>query len=495
MRVGIAGFLHESNTFAGALTEVRHFEEAFLHRGADLLPVWREAHHELGGFIEGCEREGLEMAPLFAASATPKGPLTAAAYDALAGELVSAVASAGPLDGLLLALHGAMVSEEHDSADSETLRRVRAAVGPGLPLILSLDMHANITQTMAELPTATVAYRTYPHVDQRERGIECARLLARALRGEERPVQAHRKLPLLIHIVQQYTGAGVMAELYAEADRVAAKRGILSVSVAPGYIYADVPHMGASVIVAADGDRALAEAEAQHLAEFVFARRHTLNAELPGVEEAVRRVAGFEGPVCLMDCGDNIGGGGPGDATILLRALLRRDIAPVLAVLYDPEAAAACGGAGEGATVSLEVGGKTDRRHGAPVSVSGRVRAVSDGVFIEPEPRHGGTRQFDQGRTAVIDTVEGHSIVVNSRRVMPTSLQQLLSLGIDPGAYQAIIVKGVTAPRAAYESVARHTICVDTPGVTQAGPEAFPYRNRPSPLFPLEQEVEWPRGR
>lgn len=492
MRIGIAGFLHESNTFTGEKTEVRHFEEAFLHRGTDLLPVWRDAHHELGGFIAGCESEGLEMVPLFAASATPKGALTAEAYNTLAEELVSAITAAGPLDGLLLALHGSMVSEPYESADSETLRRVRGAIGPQIPLIVSLDMHANITPALAALPTATVAYRTYPHVDQRARGHECARLMAQTLRGEAQPVQAFRKLPLLIHIVQQYTGAGTMAELYAEADRIAAKPGVLSVSIAPGYIYADVPHMGVSVVVVADANRQLADAEAQRLAEFIFARRRALNAELPGVEEAVRHTAELDGPVCLMDCGDNIGGGGPGDATLLLDALLRHGVAPVLAVLYDPEAAAACAGAGEGAPVSLEVGGKTDHNHGAPVPVSGRVRAVSDGVFIEPEPRHGGTRQFDQGRTAVIDTDAGHTIVVNSKRVMPTSLQQLLSLGIAPAAYQAITVKGVTAPRAAYEPVARHTLCVDTPGDTQAGPEAFPYRNRPKPLFPLEQDVKWP---
>ncbi|MFP4501920.1 MAG: M81 family metallopeptidase [Candidatus Hydrogenedentota bacterium] len=491
MRIGIAGFLHESNTFAGQATRLRHFEEAALHEGGALLPVWREAHHELGGFIAGCEEAGAEAAPLLAAWATPMGPLTDETYEALAGRLCNALREAGPIDGLLLALHGAMGSESRVSADSETLRRVRAVTGPELPIVVSLDMHANIAPDMVRLPTATLAYTTYPHVDQRERGLECARLLVRTVRGEVRPVQAHVKLPLLIHIVQQYTGAGPMAAVMGAMRRLGGEGGMLAASVAPGYIYADTPHMGVSVLAVADGDQHRANQAAEELASFVWARRDKLNAALPDVKEAVRRAAETPGVVCLMDSGDNIGAGSPGDSTLLFEEVRRQGLRGACVVLCDPEAALQCAEAGEGAPVTLAVGGKTDAYHGAPATVQGTVVHVSDGRFVEPEARHGGLGDGNQGRTAVIKTSGGHTVILNSLRIMPTSLEQLLSLGVDPVAHRFVIVKGVTAPLAAYGPIASAVIAVDSPGASRAGPESYTYTQRPKPLYPLEDAACW----
>jgi microcystin degradation protein MlrC len=441
----------------------------------------------LGGFIAGCENEpDVEMVPLLAAMATPYGIVTREAYEAILAELLERIEEAAPLDGILLALHGAMVTEHLDSADSETVRRVRAAVGEAVPLIVSLDMHANITQDMVAVPNATIAYQTYPHVDQRARGEECALLMARTVRGEVRPVQAWQKLPLLIHIVQQYTGAGAMKVVMDAVHETAMQPGILSASLAPGYIYADVPYMGVSVVVVADGDEALAQREASRLGALVFEQREALNAALPDVETAIAQAHAIPGTVCLMDCGDNIGGGGPGDSTILFEAAREAELSPICTVLYDPVGAQACADAGEGAAVSLVVGAKTDSPQGQPAAVRGVVRLIHDGAFTEPEARHGGMRQLAQGLTAVIETAAGDTVVLNSLRVMPTSLIQLTSLGIEPKAYRVIIVKGVTAPRAAYEPIADAVITVDTPGVTQAGPEAFEYQKRPRPLFPLD---------
>ncbi len=491
MRIAIAGLLHESNTFTPEVTTLQHFLESFLHYGDDLIPVWRDAHQELGGFIAGCESLGLEMAPLMAAWATPKGPVTEDTYETLVTTMIDRLKAAGPIDGMLLALHGAMVSEHVPSADSETVRRVRAALGDDVPLMLSLDMHANITPSMAHLPNVTIAYRTYPHVDQRDRGIECAQLIARTVRGEVSPVQAAVKLPLLIHIVQQHTGSGPMAELMREAERVASLPGILSASIAPGYIYADVPHMGVTAIVVADGDQARAKREAKALAQFIFERRDALNAGLPDVPTAVARAKAVDGTVCLMDSGDNIGAGGPGDSTFLFAEILKQGVPRACVVLCDPEAAEACTAVGIGAHVTLKVGGKTNDRHGSPIPITGCVIHLSNGIFEEKEARHGGMSVYDQGRTAVIATDDGHTIVVNSLRVMPTSLHQLLSLGITPQDHKVITVKGVTAPRAAYDPIAAEVIPVDSPGVTQAGPESFEYQNRPHPLYPLDGVEHW----
>jgi len=488
MRIGIAAFMHESNTFAGTKTDHRHFEEAHLDVGPDLVPVWSHAHHELGGFIEGCA--DAEMVPLLAAWATPGGPLTTTAYESLVGALLDAIDHAGHLDGILLALHGAMTSESHRDADGETLERLRHKFGNERPIVVTLDMHGNVSPRMARLATAIVAYQTYPHIDQRARGLEAAALMTHLLQTHRQPVTAHVKLPLLIHITRQYTGGGPMADLYAETARVRQKPGVLAVSLLPGYIYADTPYMGVSVLVTAESPET-ATNEAEALGARVFEKRDELNAALPTAETAVQQAIATPGTVCLMDGGDNIGAGGPGDSTVLLHELLKQRAESVCAILLDTEAVAACRAAGVGGHVTLEVGGKSGPQHGAPVSVEGTVRVLHDGVYIEEEARHGGMRQANQGPAAVIETNEGHCIVVNSLRVMPTSLAQLTSLALDPSSFRCIIVKGVTAPLAAYGPIASRVIPVDTPGVTRAGPDAFSYAHRPVPIYPLENDFEW----
>lgn len=487
MRIAVAGFMHESNTFSGTPTTLQQFQEGSLQYGADLIPVWKDAHHEVGGFLVGAEENGFEAVPVLMASATPSGPVTTEAYEKIVGDIMEGLRKAGPLDGLLLALHGAMVTEAHTSGDGETMERLRKALGPDFPIVLSLDLHANVSPRMVELPTATVIYRTYPHIDQRYRGRECASLIARTVRGKIRPVQAMCKPPLLLHIVQQYTGSGPTAEIMAEVERVAQTPWILSVSFAPAFYYADVPDMGPAVVVVADGDAGRAGAEAQRLSDFVWARREALTAKLPGPAEAVREAAAHPGTVSLMDCGDNIGGGGPGDSTFLLAEILKQGVRDCLVVLYDPEAVQACIRAGVRETVRLEVGGKTDDRHGKPVPIEGQVRMISDGKYMEPEPRHGGKRFWDMGPTSVVETKEGHLIVLNSLREAPMSLHQILCLGIRPETRKIMTAKGATAPRAAYEPVSTKVIPVDTPGVTAAGPEQFTYHRRPKPLYPLDR--------
>ncbi len=487
MRIALAGFMHESNTFSEVPTTLQQFRDGYLAYGADLIPVWEDAHHEMGGFIQGAQENGFEAVPILMGSATPSGPLTEETYEKIVGDIIDGLKKAGPLDGLLLALHGAMVCDAHPDADGETLQRLRAELGPDFPIVLTLDLHTNVSLRMVENATATITYRTYPHIRQRYRGLEAAALIAQTVRGEVRPVQAMRKPLLLLHIVQQYTGAGAMAEIVAEVERIASSPGILSASFAPGYIYADVAKMGPTAIVVADGDPERAEAEVQRLADFVWERREALNATLPDPETAVREAAAHPGrPVSLMDCGDNIGGGSPGDSTILLAEILKQGVPDCLVALCDPESVRTCVEAGVLNTVSLNVGGKTDNRHGEPIPIQGRVRMIADGKFIEPEPRHGGKRFHNVGLTAVVETPEGHLIILNSLREAPMSLQQILSLGIRPETRKIIVVKGATAPRAAYDPISAKVIPVDTPGVSAAGPESFTYHNRPKPLYPLD---------
>lgn len=491
-RIGVAGFLHESNTFLSIPTSYEAFASTSLTRGAALLERWQGARHELGGMLEGAREQGWTIAPLLATFAVPSGAIEAGAFARIARELLAELEAALPLDGLLLALHGATVSEQHPDADGEILRRLRARLGPDFPIVTTFDLHANLSEQMARHATALIGYRSNPHLDQYERGLDAAALLAKILAGQARPVQALETPPMVIEIARQHTAQPPAAGLYQDLAEALRWPGILSASVAMGFPYADVAEMGASFLAVADQDPGLARRAARWMAERAWERRHEFVATLPSVEEAVRYAGKAERtPVALMDIGDNVGGGSAGDSTHLLAEILRQGVPNALVILYDPAAVQSCLAAGVRQTVDLEVGGKTDLLHGSPIRIRGRVRTLSDGFFVETQVRHGGWTQNDQGITAVVETAEGHSVVLTSRRMAPMSLEQVLSLGIKPERKRVLVVKGVVAPRAAYEPVAAEILLVDSPGATANSPRHFPYARRRKPLFPLEPEAAY----
>jgi microcystin degradation protein MlrC len=246
--------------------------------------------------------------------------------------------------------------------------------------------------------------------------------------------------------------------------------------------------MGPAVIVVTDGASDLAEREAQRISDAIWDRKEALTARLPSPPEAVAQAAQHpDQPITLLDVGDNVGGGSPGDSTFLLHEILRQNVQDCLVLMYDPDAVEQCVKTGVRAPIDLAVGGKTDSRHGTPVPVSGVVKMIADGKYVETQPRHGGKRFGDMGTTAVVETPQGHLIVLHSLREAPMSLQQILNLGIQPESRKIMVAKGAVAPRAAYDPVSAETIPVDTPGVTAASPQNFTYQNRPKPLYPLDQ--------
>lgn len=484
-RVGLLGFLHESNTFLPVETTYSHFASTSLTRGNAVRERWQGAHHELGGLLAGCDEAGLTVVPGMATFAVPSGTITVEAFEQLASELLNSIEL--PLDGLLVALHGATASAGYPDADGEILRRIREVTGPHLPIIVTLDLHANVSPQMAQLSTAIVAYRSNPHLDQFERGHEAALLMARTVKGEVKPVQALETPPMLIHISRQHTSVEPARGLYADLETVLTWPGILSASVAMGFYYADVPEMGMAFLAVADADEPLARRAAQWMAQRAWERRADFVGHLLTPAAAVEYARQTtKKPLVLMDVGDNVGAGSPGDSTILLAEVLRQGARNALVILYDPESVQQCIMAGVSNSVNLAVGGKTDLLHDAPVLVEGKVRTLSDGVFVDSQIRHGGWGGGDQGLTAVVETAEGHTIVLTSRRMAPMSLEQVISLGVHPERKDILIVKGVVAPRAAYEPVAGEILLVDTPGVTSDNPAAFVYRQRRRPLYPLE---------
>ena len=445
---------------------------------------------EIAGFLEGAGQCGFALFPALVAWATPGGPVETQAFNALTEELIEKLKAPAALDGLLLALHGAMVCDEFPHADAEIARRVREAMGPNFPIVATHDFHANAAPEMIQYTDVLLGYKTNPHVDQRERGVKAARILGRMLRGEARPTQAIVKPPMLYNIRFQNTNVEPLRPVVEETRRLERDPRILAASVLGGYQYADTPAMGVSVVVATDRDGALARAEAERLGQMLWATRDRLRLDLPDAAAAVEQArASREHPVVLVEMGDNIGGGSAGDATFLLTELLRRKAPGWVVVLADPAAVEQAARAGVGGVFEGPVGGKTDGLHGASAVVRGRVRSLHDGKFIETEVRHG-ARYYDQGLSAVVEVDGGtrdipNLLLLTSQRQPPFSLHQLESCGIDPRRQNILVVKAAIAFRAAYEPIAARIIEVDTPGATAVNPARFTYRHARRPLFGL----------
>jgi microcystin degradation protein MlrC len=541
MRIAIGGILHESNTFAPASTPLAAFG---VRRGEEIVAAHRDTFHEVAGFLRGGAECGLDLVPTLLAGATPAGTVAADAFETLVGELVERLREVKPLDGVLLALHGAMAVEGFPDGDGEVVRRVREALGPELPLVVTHDFHANISDQLVDLSTALVVYRTNPHVDQRERGEQAARLLARTLRGVARPTQALARPPMLLNILHQNTSAEPLRSILAEAAALEAEPGVLAVNVAGGYQYADVFEVGPSVVVVTNDGSAQARKLAERLSDRLWEARDRLRVDLPGPAEAVRRATSPPapllegegcldplprlgtppfagegqgerfGPVVLVDMGDNIGGGSAGDSTFLLVELLAQNAPGWVMTLADPAAVVECVRAGVGQPVSLSVGGKTDRLHGLPAAVKGRVRLLHEGTYEDGEVRHGGQRRYDQGLTAVLEiecqasapmavpnieyqtsntTNPASCLVLTSRRHPPFSLEQLVSLGIRPERQRILVVKAAIAYRAAYEPIAGRIIEVNSPGLTCVDPSAFTYTRARRPLWGAGREGDLPQ--
>jgi microcystin degradation protein MlrC len=485
MRIGIISIQHESNTFLGRPTTIDHFRADALLTGEDIRTAYGGSRHEVGGFFEGLIQANMSAVPILLALATPGGVIGAETFDQLMQMVNDGLDRVGSLDGLLVAPHGAAVSEQHRDADGYWLTMVRQRVGH-IPIICTLDPHANVSDRMIRSCDATVAYRTNPHVDQYETGLQAADILTRTICGEIRPVQAIARPPVAISIDRQETAAEPCLGLYRLAEEMIHRPGAITDSVILGFPYADVYEMGSSIIVVCDAQRSMARELADEAAMWLYNHRGDFATVSIAPDEAVRQAERGPGPVCLLDMGDNVGGGAPGDGTLLAHALQSSAVGRSLVCLFDPQAVRQATDAGAGASLRLKMGAKTDDLHGPPFEAQVTVEKLLDGKFTETKARHGGRTGYDMGPTAVVSAQGGVTVILNSLRTPPFSLKQVTHCGVDPAAFDAIVAKGVNAPIAAYSGVCRRFIRVDTPGVTCADMCRLNYTHRRTPLFPFE---------
>lgn len=486
MRIAIGGFLHESHSFAPLPTRWRDFLHPggfppLQRGGTGLLDALRPTSVPAAGAIAAAEELGAEMAPLAWAFANPAGPVTAKAFERIAALILAALSEAletGPLHGVYLDLHGAMLAEGFPDAEGELLRRVRAVAGPDLPITASLDPHANMTARMVDLADVLVPFRTYPHVDMPAAGARAVHLLAERIRRGAAWEKSFRQVDFLIPLTAQCTLVPPMSEVLAERARLAECHGLAELAFCFGFPYADFP--GCGVAVAAFGPGAAAtEAAASALAHDIERREPDFaGGAIPveaGVAEALRVAAGATRPVVLADTQDNPGGGGHGDTTGLLAELIRQGAGgAVLGLINDAESAAACHAAGEGATLDLSLGGRSDN---APLAVRAAVvERLTDGRFTCTGPMARGNLA-DLGPTALLRVAPGVRVIVVSRKMQALDQALFRHAGVEPAEQRIVALKSSVHFRADFQPIAERVIVVAAPGPVVADPALLPFRN------------------
>lgn len=467
-RVAVVGVFHETNTFAPRPTGRAEFGARWLV--ADRLAgAFAGTRTVVGGFLDGTHQHGLAAVPTFGAYATPAGLVTADALAAIRHQLSRALRHSGPFDGVLLELHGAMAAEGGDDPEQGIVAMLREAVGPA-PIACVLDLHANLGRDRLRAVDVLLGYRTNPHVDTYQRGVDACRHLAQVLAGRLRPVRAHRGLPVVAAPVAQRTDVEPLAGILAHARQQEVAEQLVDVTVHAGYAYADVPHLGMGISVTADvSRRGIAERVADELAALLWQRRERFRRDLPPAAEAfadAARGADAPGPVAIADTGDNINGGAPGDGTWLLAEALHHPRMATLATVWDPVAASAAARVGAGATVALSLGGRSAPSAGEPLPVKATVLTVASGTFVNSGPMATGVT-VSMGTAAVL-RIGGCDVVVQREPVQPNDPELFRCLGLDPTGYDVVLLKGAAAVRAGWREIAARFVDAGTPGVTDS---------------------------
>jgi microcystin degradation protein MlrC len=491
-RVLIASFMHETNTFSRVATDMALIRQRSFHLDNEIPATFRGTRSAFGATFEAADAYGWTLVHPVAANPNPSGIVTDDAFERIAGMILGAVDAKGPIDGALLHLHGAMVAESHEDAEGELLDRLRQKLGPDAPIVVTLDLHANVTQRMADKANALIAFRTYPHIDQYERARQGADLLDRALRGDIRPRTVVARRPM-IHGLDwgRTTQPGPMTELIGRGEALEAAGEALVVSICAGFPLADIRDVGPSVTVTVDGNTERGRAIAEAFMDYAWETRDFSTVDMLSVAEAValaRQGKPGDRPLVIADYTDNPGGGGYGDATALLKGLVEGGVEPVaFHAIHDAEAVREGMRAGVGATATIAIGGKTDPAlGGGPLSLTGEVVTLTNGRFIAYGPMGGGVER-NYG-PSMLFRVGGVDIVVISYNGQATDLAQFTSLGIDPTRYRTVAVKSMQHFRAAFAPIARQIVLVDTGALCSVNyaPGRFVKVRRPvHPLDPI----------
>ena len=492
-RVIAIAYMHESNTFTIMKTGMSEFRARYFFVGDEIPKNLTDTGTEIGGFIAAADELGWEPLYTVAASAEPGGPVTEKARLEITDDVISRLKFLAPFDGIFVALHGAMVTETSQDGETQFLHAVREVVGPDIPIAVTLDLHANIFDEMADQVNIIVSYRTYPHIDMNECGVEACKLLDQAMKGVINPKITISRPPMLVGCDDgRTTNDGPMCRLLEYATHEMIASGILNVAINAGFTDADVYAAGPSVQVTYDAAKITqkdAAVVADNICDEIWGWRdsYELPVSLKACMAELKSRATTDRPIIVADYSDNPGSGAYSDCTAVISAMLEsglKDIA--VGGLFDPKAAHELANAGIGARVTLSIGGKTDARvGGGPITVTGVVKSVSDGRYTFEGPMFTGVPSTLG--TSVWFQVGELAILIVSERQQMLDKNIFRVVGIEPAEKSIVVVKSMQHFRGAFAPIAEDIIVTDAGGLSTPDMTKRTYSNIRRPVFPLDQ--------
>lgn len=501
--VVVGAFAHETNTFVDEPVDREDFQARRELFDDAVTEELRGTETAVGGVIDVAEERGIDLVQTVAAFATPGGVVAEEAYDFYVNRILDGVREhRDTLDGVILPLHGAMVTEEHTDGEGPLIARVREIVGDETPIVVTLDLHGNVSTQMVSKADALVAYETYPHLDKAATGRRGMEILIEATEGSSEPTMHMEQPPIIAFQPKAYTPDGPMAEVMARARDLEEKQDVLKVNVLPGFYHADIPEMGFTIPVVTDDDPELAREVSREIAAFVWEMRAEFNEDYPQPKEAIAQAKETrvslepdDGPIVMADFGSNPGGGGAANGTTVLREMLDQKLENAgWAIMHDPEVVSECIEAGVGERVTTTLGGKTDDRHGAPITdLTGYVKAITDGRYVNTGTSHSGKGvQNDIGRTVRLEcgVDDNVTVVVAETRASAFDAEIWRHVGLPPERLDYICIPSLIAFLGDYEPLSSDVILIDTPGASAVNPERFEYSEIPRPIFPLDSMNE-----
>ena len=495
-RILISGFKLETNSFAENPTTLLDYEKRSHTKGEALIERYRGTESELGAFIELSEREDVELVPVIEGNANPGGPITRETYNYFKNAIIEGYRSAGHIDGILLSLHGAMIVEDNEDGEGELLAALRKEAGPGVPVMCTLDFHANMTEEMVQNATALFISRYYPHTDFYERGLDAAALMMKVLQGEAYPTAALKKIPLIYPHIPTSDGPmpGLIRDLIGESQ----KPGIHYAYFVAGFSRADISIQGACIYCVTDNNKVLAEEICEKYYGRIVSNIHEYGIDFPDPRKACEEAVKREGLTVLADAADNPGSGLTGDATEIVHLLIasgagestgtyegRATKGVAVGTIYDPEVVKQAFEAGPGAVIHVQLGGKSNPVVGKPVEIDAYVQSLSDGNYRIKGPMLKGVWQKN-GPSATL-LWNGFAFVVISNRTQTYDLEVFRHNGIEPLDYHILVVKSAVHFRAAYKLLDCTIVPLDMPNLTSFDERKVPYAHVPRPIYPLDE--------